>query len=167
MIGTASRHGRRLPKRPSEGTFCSGSTSGTTVMTRRQLPLLLIGALLLTSVGCSRNWYRVREENAVRVKTRVTVFTEPDGADVSTSGGARGQSPVAIPFVYRYRRVIYAREKSYVFTRNKEEKMLPEYFNNVFVIEVTKPGFLPAKHTLTLRGEKAKEVHIPLTPIKR
>jgi predicted RNA methylase len=136
-------------------------------MIRRHLPLLTLGAALLAIAACARHWYRVREEGSVPVVTRVTVFTEPAGADVAAAGAFKGASPIAIPFRYRYRRVVYARERSYVFTRDQEEKVLPEYFNNTFVIEVAKPGYVPATHTITLRGEKEKEVHIPLVPIER
>jgi hypothetical protein len=127
------------------------------------LRLVGLAVLLVTLSSCAREWYRVREEESVRVRTEVTFFTEPAGADVSVNGSYRGTTPVMIPFHYRYRRVIYARERSYGVVRDTEERMLPEYFSNHFEVTVTKPGFEPAVHYLDLRGEQDMEVHVPLT----
>jgi len=130
--------------------------------TRRSLVILTLAGVMLTLSACAREWYRVREEETVRVRTEVKIFSEPHGADVSINGKHVGATPIMIPIQYRYRRVIYARERSYAVVRDTEERMLPEYIGNHFEIVVTKPGFVGQTHRLDLRGEKDMEIHVPL-----
>ena len=77
----------------------------------------------------------------------------------------RGESPVSFRAIYRYRRTIWARERSYGVTRETEERMIPEYFNNRFEITVAKPGYAIVTHRLELEGEKEKEIVAPLEPV--
>jgi hypothetical protein len=130
----------------------------------RTIARLLPLPLLLLLASCARDWHMVREEESVRVETLLHVRTEPEGASVSVNGSFRGESPLKVRLIYRYRRMIWARERSYVFKREPEERMVPEYFNNRFVISVTKPGFEDAAHELKLEGEREKEIHFPLKP---
>jgi len=130
--------------------------------TRRSLTLLALTVVILTLSTCARSWYRVREEESERVRTEVKIFSEPPGADVNINGKHIGATPIMVPMQYRYRRVIYARERSYAVVRDTEERMIPEYINNVFEVTVTKPGYEGQVHHLQLRGEKDMEIHVPL-----
>jgi hypothetical protein len=134
---------------------------------KRVLASAALAGFLLVLGGCAKEWHRIREEGSVRIQTEVVVHTDPPGADVTVNGERRGATPVRIPFIYRYRKVIWGRRVSYGVYREPEERMVPEYFNNIFDVELVKPGFELETHELMLRGEKEKEFHVTLKPMER
>jgi hypothetical protein len=123
-----------------------------------------IAALLaLSSVAAcktSSQWQFVRYGQKLKVTTRVTVRTEPSGAEVSINGKYLGVSPLEVPIRYVKSMKVYSR-RNYM-PPGVEERELPNYEHNHHRLTVFKVGYRPAEKEIVLKGEEELEVPFEL-----
>jgi hypothetical protein len=135
-------------------------------VTKRVGVAALLVLIVATGCGTSSDWQFVRERPPVEVTTRVTVRTDPSGADVSVNDTYLGQSPVAVPIIYRAEVKVYERREALPYP-HVESRELKTWVHNVFTFTANKTGYRIGKAEVTLRGGEEREITIKLEPRPR
>jgi len=130
--------------------------------------VLLALGVLLAAGGCktSSRWTLLRHGPSGKITTKVTVRTNPPGAEVNVNGKFQGPAPIEIPIRYTYSTKIYER-KEYVPYPQFEQKELRSYDKNEFTIGAYVVGYREASEKIELNGEKAREVTLELRPLSK
>lgn len=118
--------------------------------------LLLIGVMLFTGCTSSR-WKFIRQRPQGKAVTKVTVITEPAGAEIAVNGNYQAKSPVEIPVRYPYIVRVYERREVLPYP-HLEEREVPVYSGNVFRFEANLLGYKSASRSVSFNGEEKKEV---------
>ncbi len=122
---------------------------------------------LLFASGCAvGRWQYVRNRPDETFRTKVTVHTEPTGAEVSIDGTYLGESPVCVPVMYPLEIKIYERRIGLPYP-HVESKQLKTYVKNVFHFTAIKTGYREGRAQVTLRGNEEREITIKLEPKPR
>ena len=101
------------------------------------------------------------------VQRRLTIESEPTGAEVVVDFEKVGKTPVTIPFTFYGERVIELRKEGYETLRKEKEIPPPwyQYFPFEIVSELLYPGTIWDRRTVKL--EMKKNVYDPAGLMKR
>jgi hypothetical protein len=131
---------------------------------RTALAAALAAAAALLVAGCTASrWQYTRTRPYEHPVTRVTVRSDPPGAEVSLNGDYMGETPFVVPVRYRCEVMVYERRQALPYL-HVETKELRTYSSNVFELHFRKYGFRDATRELTLNGEEEIEISVPLAP---
>jgi len=123
--------------------------------------------LLFCTVGCaSSRWQYLRTRPLQTTTTKVTIRTDPTGAEVSVNGNFLGESPLLVPVEYNVELKVYERRTVLPYP-HIESKELETWVRNVFTFTAIKTGYTATKAEVTLRGNEEREITIKLTPKER
>lgn len=130
--------------------------------TRPRIAGLAAAAVLLLA-GCSSmtNWRFLRERPSGKATTRVTVTSEPDGAEVTLNGDYMGTTPFVVPIAYPYAVRVFERRVALPYP-HVEQKEIDTYRNNVFTFRFHAIDHELVDRRLELRGEPEAKVHAVL-----
>ena len=122
----------------------------------------LVAVLLLAGCASSR-WRFVRNRPDETMETRVTVRSEPPGAEVLLNGKYMGVTPFAVPVRYPCEVRVYERREAlpYLHVESKETRT---WKGNEFTFRFRLPGHHETERKLTLTGEETRELSVPLSP---
>lgn len=120
-------------------------------------------AALLLLAGCSTsgNWHFLRERPSGKSTTRVTVTSEPAGAEVTLNGQYMGTTPFVVPIEYPYSVRVFERRTALPYP-HVEQKDVNTYRNNRFTFRFHAIDHDLVEKTIELNGEETAEVHAVL-----
>ncbi len=123
--------------------------------------------LLFLTAGCtSSRWQYLRTRPTQTATTKVTVRTDPSGAEVSINGDYLGEAPVVVPVMYNVEVKVYGRRTVFPYPQ-RETRELKTWVQNVFTFSAIKTGYSETKAEVTLRGNEEREITIKLHPKQR